>query len=182
LHLVSFLSIRVACSQNGGENGEGVVSDTPAEASHEHHQTPPAQSPRARDAVWVSVLKGGATAPRRARREIGERLNGELAATRRQDAVLLAGELVANSVVHASGDGSREIALELVVGPDVVRVAVTDEGSPSVPTVRPPNATLETGRGLLLVEHLSDRWGITRDGSRRTCVWFEMLREQQPSI
>ena len=90
--------------------------------------------------------------------------------------MLLAGELVANSVVHANGDASREIMVELVVGPDVIHVAVTDQGSPSVPTVRPRSASLESGRGLLLVEHLSDRWGITREGSRRTRVWFEMVR------
>ena len=45
-----------------------------------------------------------------------------------------------------------------------------------MPTVRPRSASLESGRGLLLVEHLSDRWGITREGTTRTRVWFEMVR------
>jgi anti-sigma regulatory factor (Ser/Thr protein kinase) len=125
------------------------------------------------------VFRGGARAPAQARHAIAERLNGELPASRRQDVVLLAGELVANSVVHANGDASREILVELVVAPDIIHVAVTDEGSPSVPTVRPRSATLESGRGLLLVEHLSDRWGITREGTSRTRVWFEMVRGDQ---
>jgi anti-sigma regulatory factor (Ser/Thr protein kinase) len=133
---------------------------------------------RAADTVWVSAIQGGVDAPGQARHEIAERLNGQLSAARRQDVVLLAGELVANSVVHANGDESRRILLELVVGPDVVSVAVTDGGSLSVPTVRPRSATLEAGRGLFLVEQLSDRWGITRDGTRRTRVWFEMVRER----
>jgi hypothetical protein len=107
--------------------------------------------------VWVSALQGGVNAPGQARHEIAERLNGQLPAARRQDVVLLAGELVAN----------------------VVSVAVTDEGSLSVPTVRPRSATLEAGRGLFLVEQLSDRWGVTRDGTRRTRVWFEMVRERR---
>ena len=149
------------------------MSDTPAEVSLQHHQ-----EAAARDR-WVSVLQGDTGAPAQARRAIADRLNGELAASRKKDVVLLAGELVANSVVHANGDASRRIVVELVVGPDVIHVAVTDEGSPSVPTVRPRSASLESGRGLLLVEHLSDRWGITREGSRRTRVWFEMLRGQQ---
>jgi anti-sigma regulatory factor (Ser/Thr protein kinase) len=154
------------------------VSDTPAELSLEHHQRPG----RAAVEVWVSVLPGGVSAPAQARHEIAERLNGELEATRREDVVLLAGELVANSVVHANGDESREIVVELVVGPEIVRVAVTDEGSTSVPTVRPRSATLEAGRGLFLVEQLSDRWGITREGTRRTQVWFELVREHpQPT-
>jgi anti-sigma regulatory factor (Ser/Thr protein kinase) len=136
-----------------------VVSNPPAEDSLEH------------------VLQGGITAPARARHEIAGLLNGELAAPRKQDVVLLVGELVANSVVHANADESDEIVMEILIGPDVVRVAVTDSGSSSVPTVRPSNASVEGGRGLLLVEQLSDRWGITRHGTRLTRVWFEMARE-----
>jgi anti-sigma regulatory factor (Ser/Thr protein kinase) len=138
-----------------------VVSDHPAEDSLEH------------------VLKGGITAPRRARHEIAGLLNGELAAARKQDVVLLVGELVANCVVHAGADESDEIVMEIVIGPDVVRVAVTDSGSSSMPTVRPSTPALEGGRGLLLVEQLSDRWGVTREGTRRTRVWFEMVRDHQ---
>jgi anti-sigma regulatory factor (Ser/Thr protein kinase) len=136
-----------------------VVSETPAEGSLEQ------------------VLQGGHGAPGRARHEIAGLLNGELPATRKQDVVLLVGELVANSVVHAGADESEQIVMELLIGPDVVRVAVTDSGSSSVPTVRPNTPTLEGGRGLLLVEQLSDRWGITRAGTRLTRVWFEMARE-----
>ena len=91
--------------------------------------------------------------------------------------MLLAGELVANSVVHANGDASREIMVELVVGPEVIHVAVTDEGSPSVPTVRPRSASLETGRGLLLVEAPERSLGDhAREGASQTRVWFEMVR------
>jgi anti-sigma regulatory factor (Ser/Thr protein kinase) len=136
-----------------------VVSGTPPEDSLEH------------------VVQGGITAPGRARQEIAGLLNGELPATRKQDVVLLVGELVANSVVHADADESEQIMMEILIGADVVRVAVTDSGSSSVPTVRPSTSTLEGGRGLLLVEQLSDRWGITREGTRLTSVWFEMARE-----
>jgi anti-sigma regulatory factor (Ser/Thr protein kinase) len=134
---------------------------------------------RPAEAAWLSVLQGGTDAPRRARHEIASQLNGELAATRREDFVLLVGELVANSVVHANADESDEIVMELVIDPDFVRVAVTDSGSSSVPTVRPKTSGLEGGRGLFLVEQLSDRWGITRDGTQLTRIWFEMVREHQ---
>jgi anti-sigma regulatory factor (Ser/Thr protein kinase) len=168
---------------------ERVVSDTPAEDSLEHHHTAPARdrsaatsssrSPRPADPESVSVLRGGVTAPRRARHEVAGLLNGELATPRKEDVVLLVGELVANCVVHADAGESDEIVMEILIGPDVVRVAVTDSGSSSVPTVRRSTSTLEGGRGLLLVEQLSDRWGITREGDRLTRVWFEMLREHQ---
>ena len=157
------------------------MSDTPADGSLEDHQQATLEDHHQATVEdrWVAVLQGGARAPAQARHAIAERLNGELAASRRQDVVLLAGELVANSVIHANGDASREIVVELVVGPEVIHVAVTDEGSPSVPTVRPRSATLESGRGLLLVEALSDRWGISREGTSQTRVWFEMVRGRQ---
>jgi anti-sigma regulatory factor (Ser/Thr protein kinase) len=165
-----------------------VVSDTPAEASLEPHRKAAARqritatriaprSPDVADAVWLIVLQGDTGAPRQARHEIAERLNGELGSERRKDALLLTGELVANSVVHAGGEVAREILLELVIDPEVVRVVVTDTGSTLVPKLRQRSATLESGRGLLLVEQLSDRWGMMRDGNRRTRVWFEILRE-----
>jgi anti-sigma regulatory factor (Ser/Thr protein kinase) len=182
---------RAACIPGTEARTERVVSDTPAGISPEPSQQEPVRDrsatakasprwPRAAergaDSGWLLVLKGGLGAPAQARHEIAERLNGELAAARRQDVVLLVGELVANSVVHANADASREIMIELAIGPGLVHVAVTDEGSSSVPTVRPRSATLEGGRGLVLVEQLSDRWGIRRDGTRLTRVWFEMVR------
>ena len=96
---------------------------------------------------------------------------------RKHDVVMLVGELVANCVVHADAHEADEIVMELIIAADFVRVAVTDRGSSSVPAVRPNASTLERGRGLALVELLSDRWGITRDGTRLTRVWFEMHRE-----
>jgi anti-sigma regulatory factor (Ser/Thr protein kinase) len=173
-----------------GTGTERVVSDTPAPTSREQLEKAAARDrstttrttaalPRPAEAEWLSVLQGGVGAPRRARNEIASQLNGELAATRRADFVLLVGELVANSVVHANADEADEIVMELVIDPDFVRVAVTDRGSSSVPTVHPKTSVREGGRGLFLVEQLSDRWGITRDGTQRTQVWFEMAREHQ---
>jgi anti-sigma regulatory factor (Ser/Thr protein kinase) len=163
------------------------VSDSPERISLEQLEKAPARGegapattrplPQRVRADWLSVLQGGNTAPARARHEIAEQLNGELGATRKQEVVLLVGEIVANCVVHADADESDEIVMELAIGPDFVRIAVTDRGSPSVPTVRPKSSSLEGGRGLALVEELSDRWGITRDGTQLTRVWFEVRRE-----
>ena len=127
--------------------------------------------------TWRIVLEGGSAAPRRARHEIAAHLNGELGAERTQDAVLLVGELVTNSVFHAATGAAHEIVVELVIGLDDVRVAVTDGGSPNVPMVQPLDPTKPGGRGLFLVDTLSDRWGMTRQGTRETRVWFEMGRD-----
>jgi anti-sigma regulatory factor (Ser/Thr protein kinase) len=126
--------------------------------------------------TWRTVLEGGSGAPRRARHEIAEHLNGELGSERTEDAVLLVGELVTNSVLHAATGAAHEIVLELVIGLDDVRIAVTDGGSLTVPTIQPVHPTRPGGRGLFLVDTLSDRWGMTREGSHETQVWFEMGR------
>jgi anti-sigma regulatory factor (Ser/Thr protein kinase) len=163
------------------------MSDTPPEISVEQLQQAPAldqdrivtspRFPRRAESEWLFVLPGGSTAPARARHEVAGRLNGELTAMRKQDVLLLVAELVANCVVHANAHEADEIVMELLIAPDFVRVAVTDRGSSSTPTVRSKSSILEGGRGLVLVESLSDRWGVTRDGTRLTRVWFEIRRE-----
>jgi hypothetical protein len=62
----------------------------------------------------------------------------------------------------------------------MIRVDVTDEGGANVPHLRPHDSPTEaeSGRGIRLVEALSDRWGVVRGqyaaGRRRTLVWFEV--------
>ena len=128
--------------------------------------------------TWRAVLEGGSGAPGLARREIAAHLDGELGSERSKDMVLLMGELVTNSVLHADPESAQDIVLELIIGPDAVRVVVTDGGSATVPTIQPMDAKRPGGRGLFLVESMSDRWGMTRDGPRATQVWFEMLRRR----
>jgi anti-sigma regulatory factor (Ser/Thr protein kinase) len=125
--------------------------------------------------IWETILESGLSAPSRARRELAVHLDGALTEVRKSDLLLLADELVTNSVLHAGSDGPGEILLELVLGRDAVRVVVTDGGSSSVPSLRPRHAR-PGGRGLYLVERLSDRWGMERDGTSQTRVWFEILR------
>jgi anti-sigma regulatory factor (Ser/Thr protein kinase) len=54
----------------------------------------------------------------------------------------------------------------------VVRVEVVDRG-PGVPMTReaPPDAP--SGRGLHIVEHICDRWGVHVVGDGK-CVWCEV--------
>ena len=73
---------------------------------------------------------------------------------------------------------TREIVLELIIGLDDVRVVVIDGGSATVPMIQPLDTTRPGGRGLFLVDTLSDRWGMTREGTRETRVWFEMGRRR----
>ncbi|MFJ2573292.1 ATP-binding protein [Streptomyces halstedii] len=91
---------------------------------------------------------------------------------------LITGELCANAVQHGRVPG-RDFRVRLTVTADVLRIEVTDtrtERRPADtrrPTAPPPGS--ETGRGLLLVEHLATRWGVTpRAGAPGKTVWAEL--------
>jgi anti-sigma regulatory factor (Ser/Thr protein kinase) len=85
-----------------------------------------------------------------------------------ETAVLLASELVSNAVLHARTD----LAVRCLVHETCVRIEVSDGNSRRpVAAFTPVDAT--SGRGLGLVQALSDNWGIegTADGK---LVWFEV--------
>jgi anti-sigma regulatory factor (Ser/Thr protein kinase) len=75
-----------------------------------------------------------------------------------EDIEAVISELVSNAVMHA---GARTFGLELLRltgDPGAVAVAVTDP-SPLPPVKRAPATDAEHGRGLLVVDALSARWG-----------------------
>ncbi|MFG2412574.1 ATP-binding protein [Streptomyces goshikiensis] len=74
------------------------------------------------------------------------------------DLALLASELVTNALLHSHPARGREFGVTLVLSPDCVRLEVRDAGS-GVPEMRGATGEDQTGRGLLLVGALSDRWG-----------------------
>lgn len=82
--------------------------------------------------------------------------------------VLLANELVTNSLRHANTD----IRVEISKLPTGVRVQVSDH---DVASVKPRRASVqaEEGRGLALVEGISDDWGVERWDGGKT-VWFQI--------
>ena len=96
-----------------------------------------------------------------------ERLGlGELA----DDVVLLVSELVTNAVRHASAP----IDLEIEVDRDEVVVAVRD-GSEVPPLPREAGVEAEGGRGMLLVDLLTDEHGVRPQPPGKT-VWARLHR------
>jgi anti-sigma regulatory factor (Ser/Thr protein kinase) len=86
-------------------------------------------------------------------------------------AVLLASELVTNAVTHQAG---RTVTLALTCSPGQLRVDVHDT-SRSLPVLAsaPADADTETGRGLMLVDTLSDEWGSYRTPAGKA-VYFTL--------
>ena len=113
----------------------------------------PARSPRA-------VLDLGAvlTAPRCARAWTGEILWEWGAAELVDTAELVASELVTNSLNACAGLDQAAIRLVLTLDRGQLAILVRDN-HPGVPLAVQPGADDEGGRGLLIIEHLSDRCG-----------------------
>jgi anti-sigma regulatory factor (Ser/Thr protein kinase) len=84
------------------------------------------------------------------------------------DVALLVSELVTNAVLHARS--RAQLTMQLTG--TVVRVSVHDENR-TPPRRRPYTPESVTGRGLLLVDRLADRWGVTDEPDGKS-VWFEL--------
>lgn len=82
--------------------------------------------------------------------------------------VLMVSELMTNAIVHANS--SAELAAD--VDTFGVRITVTDAGG-GRPTPRTPSDFEAHGRGLRVVEALSDRWGIEYLPNSKS-VWFSV--------
>lgn len=84
-------------------------------------------------------------------------------------------ELASNAARHGSAPG-RDFRLALTVrGADTLRIEVTDTEADRLPA--PHREALpddESGRGLLLVGALADRWGITAAPLGCKTVWAEI--------
>jgi PAS domain S-box-containing protein len=102
-----------------------------------------------------------------ARRFVVDRLNTwDVPAPVISDVALITSELVTNAMVH--GGSPVELRLERT-GSRVV-VLVEDDTVGALPAPRRPSDDDEHGRGLHIVEALSDEWGM-RETDRGKCVW-----------
>jgi anti-sigma regulatory factor (Ser/Thr protein kinase) len=89
-------------------------------------------------------------------------------------AVLLASEMVTNSLIHGGSSVPGEAVMVTVVVWDAgVRVEVTGRKADAVPVLRRPDDEAEGSRGLRLAEELAARWGYERGGGQAT-TWFEL--------
>ena len=92
-------------------------------------------------------------------------------------AAVLVGELAANAATHGRVPG-RDFELRLALTADVLRIEVSDtraERRPPEPgSVRTPAPLAESGRGLVLVEALADRWMVLDRGAVGKTVRAEL--------
>jgi len=119
-------------------------------------------------------LPHDASAASTARRAAERRFAAALSARRRGDVALVVSELVNNAVIHGEGD----IVVKLQLDGEVLRGEVIDDGGGFEHAVRTRGPRDISGRGLLIVEALTSRWGI-HEGT--THVWFELAAQTDAS-
>jgi len=144
-----------------------------AERSADQAEPPdPQPNEPAAHRVWT-LLPAGPAAPRAARAFLRRHARGwELDADVVDTAELALSELVTNAVIHAG----TPTTLQLTTGDGRLLVEVTDRGTGGdiTPTAADPEEV--GGRGLVVVEAVTDAWGSRRQDAATT-VWFELVLE-----
>jgi anti-sigma regulatory factor (Ser/Thr protein kinase) len=83
-------------------------------------------------------------------------------------AELMTSELASNAVRHAHS----EFELTIHCSRREIRIEVSDSGQ-GQPTLRSPSSQERSGRGLLIVQELSETWGTIPSTNGKT-VWFTL--------
>ena len=153
----------------------GTASSTPPEAhmpARTAPRTPGAQPcPKPPPRAFLD-LGAVLTAPGCARAWTREILWEWGAAELADTAELVASELVTNSVTHSAGPDGAVIRLVLTLDQGELAILVRDN-NPGVPMARQPGEDEEDGRGLLIVEQLSNRcgWYPLEDAKAAKVTW-----------
>jgi anti-sigma regulatory factor (Ser/Thr protein kinase) len=82
---------------------------------------------------------------------------------------LMVSELATNCIRHERAG----FAVTVVRSGREIRVEVTDSGS-GTPTMRSPGPDEPSGRGLQIVDMLSERWGVQPKAPSGKTVWFTL--------
>ncbi len=117
--------------------------------------------------TWELALEPAVQSVQRSRELVRRALHG-LDSDHIETAAVLTDELVTNAVTH----GRPPIVLAIHLDRKSVCVAVSDEG-PGLPTLHPMVRLADSGRGLLIVDVLSDQWGVDPLPAGKR-VWFRM--------
>ncbi|WP_052443160.1 SpoIIE family protein phosphatase [Streptacidiphilus neutrinimicus] len=88
---------------------------------------------------------------------------------------LLTSELVTNALVHTDRDAmlTARLSRDPEGGQARLRIEVADD-SDQWPKRRTPGEQASSGRGLMLVEAMSDAWGVEPNGTGKR-MWFELV-------
>jgi len=142
---------------------------------------PGAAGPRRCPIRALIELEPVARSPRLARRFVADTLGPRADIDLLDAAELLVTELVTNAVVHARSPA--RVLIVTAADRGRVRIEVHDDAH-EPPRMGSFDPDAISGRGLALVDAMSDRWGVEPAGPTRTGkrIWFELrVRTAEPS-
>ena len=157
----------VSVQELGRDGGKESLGAARRHVPQRSRAAPEAGTPTARQRA---SKRGGPEAASTARAVVSRWLDGRAHAELHDDACLLVSELVSNSVRHADQPAGAPVGIRVFAVDGVVRVEVEDRGQG--PVRRRAADPREGGFGLLLVELLAARWGVSHEHGTR--VWFEL--------
>ncbi|MER6609258.1 SpoIIE family protein phosphatase [Streptomyces sp. NPDC000927] len=118
------------------------------------------------------VAQGDPEALSAARHMIRAAVRAWGARVRADEVELAADELMTNALIHT--DGGAIVTIRVLTGPERrLRIDVEDRSS-ALPRRRDAGETGFSGRGLMLVDRLTDLWGVESRGTGK-CVWCEFV-------
>jgi len=130
------------------------------------------ETPRSGGRLQQNVAPGDPEALAEARHMIRAAVDAWGAHDRADEIELVAGELITNALMHT--EGTAIVTLRTYTGSDRrVRVEVEDSSS-ALPRRREAGESGVSGRGLLLVDLLTEVWGVEARGGGK-CVWCEFV-------
>ncbi|HEV2640225.1 MAG TPA: ATP-binding protein [Actinocrinis sp.] len=89
-------------------------------------------------------------------------------------AELIVSEVATNVVFHNKWDLDPVIVLIMSKAGSVLRIEAVDS-EPAIPKIRELTADSESGRGLQIVQAVSDRWGVDLIPPDGKVVWCELV-------
>ena len=123
------------------------------------------------------VLAADAASARRARSFVTRQLVEHRLAYLVDEVRLVASELATNAVVHAATEFTVVLEGEVTS----VLLTVRDGSSGSLPRLNIAPATAASGRGLHIVDVVSQEWGVGDPEGAPTSVWARFGRRPAPA-
>lgn len=92
---------------------------------------------------------------------------------------LMVSELATNCIRHERAS----FHVSVIRDAEEIRIEVTDAGS-GTPAMRSPRSDEPSGRGLRIVDMLSERWGVDPEEPSGKTVWFALATDGagQPNV
>lgn len=137
---------------------------------------------------WTCYPRVATRTPRGTAQSVGAAREFSLATLRRwtvadrtDDIAIVLSELLTNALRHGTDRPASPVRVALVQPAQHVLVVVADPGR-QVPVLRDPDYLAESGRGLHVIDALSDRWGSTVPTDAGKVVWalFSVRLDRQP--